>query len=92
MVYGADTQTGAIVPRSKMEVALHSSAGRTTYMYHNHCRSYLTLCICVLPPIAAEYLRSRSWQGLEQRLGETEATEAVEGTTGVAAAYTHEHR
>lgn len=47
--------------------------------------------MCV-PPLAAEYLRSRSWQGLEQRLGETEVTEAVEGTTGVAATYTHEHR
>ena len=45
--------------------------------------------MCV-PLLAAEYLRSRSWQGLEQRLGETEVTEAVEGTTGVAAAYTHE--
>lgn len=45
--------------------------------------------VCV-PLLAAEYLRSRSWQGLEQRLGETEVTEAVEGTTGVAAAYTHE--
>ena len=60
-------------------------------MYHNHRGSYLTLCMCVLP-LAAEYLQSRSWQGLEQRLGETEVTEAVEGTTGVAAAYTHEHR
>lgn len=45
--------------------------------------------VCV-PLLAAGYLQSRSWQGLEQRLGETEVTEAVEGTTGIAAAYTHE--
>ena len=60
-------------------------------MYHTHCGSYLTVYMCV-PPLAAEYLQSRSWQGLEQRLGETKVTEAVEGTTGVAATYTHEHR
>ena len=41
-------------------------------------------------PHAAEYLQSRSWQGLKQRLGESEVSTAVEGTTGIAAAYTHE--
>jgi len=39
---------------------------------------------------SAEYLQSRSWQGLKQRLGESEVSIAVEGTTGIAASYTHE--
>ncbi|CAH3168330.1 unnamed protein product [Pocillopora meandrina] len=39
---------------------------------------------------AAEYLASRSWRGLEQRLGETPVTQAVEGRTGIAAGYLHE--
>jgi len=39
---------------------------------------------------AAEYLASRSWRGLEQKLGETPVTKAVEGREGVAAGYTHE--
>ncbi|RMX51186.1 hypothetical protein pdam_00004083 [Pocillopora damicornis] len=38
----------------------------------------------------AEYLASRSWRGLEQRLGETPVTQAVEGRTGIAAGYLHE--
>jgi len=38
----------------------------------------------------AEYLASRSWRGLEQKLGETPVTKAVEGREGVAAGYTHE--
>lgn len=48
---------------------------------------------CILPnidPHSAEYLQSRSWQGLKQRLGESEVSIAVEGTTGIAASYTHE--
>lgn len=38
----------------------------------------------------AEYLRNRSWQGLERKLGETSVSTAVEGRTGIAASYTHE--
>ncbi|XP_069128208.1 2-(3-amino-3-carboxypropyl)histidine synthase subunit 2-like [Argopecten irradians] len=39
---------------------------------------------------AGEYLASRSWRGLEQQLGETEVTRAVEGQKGIAAGYTNE--
>ncbi|PFX33545.1 2-(3-amino-3-carboxypropyl)histidine synthase subunit 2-like [Stylophora pistillata] len=39
---------------------------------------------------AAEYLASRSWRGLEQKLGETPVAQAVEGRTGIAAGYSHE--
>ncbi|KAJ7380295.1 Diphthamide biosynthesis protein 2 [Desmophyllum pertusum] len=39
---------------------------------------------------AAEYLASRSWSGLEQKLGETPVTTAVEGREGIAAGYSHE--
>ncbi|KAI8509022.1 Diphthamide biosynthesis protein 2 [Branchiostoma belcheri] len=38
----------------------------------------------------ASFLQSRSWQGLEQQLGETEVTTAVEGRRGIAAGYSHE--
>ncbi|XP_060081378.1 2-(3-amino-3-carboxypropyl)histidine synthase subunit 2-like [Ylistrum balloti] len=39
---------------------------------------------------AGEYLASRSWRGLEQKLGETEVTKALEGQKGIAAGYTNE--
>ncbi|XP_068702450.1 2-(3-amino-3-carboxypropyl)histidine synthase subunit 2-like [Montipora foliosa] len=39
---------------------------------------------------AAEYLASRSWKGLEQTLGETAVTTAVDGSRGIAAGYTNE--
>ncbi|XP_033738046.1 LOW QUALITY PROTEIN: 2-(3-amino-3-carboxypropyl)histidine synthase subunit 2-like [Pecten maximus] len=39
---------------------------------------------------AGEYLASRSWRGLEQQLGETEVTKALEGQKGIAAGYTNE--
>ena len=38
----------------------------------------------------AEFLASRSWKGLEQNLGETPVTKAVEGKEGIAAGYTDE--
>ncbi|XP_070563663.1 2-(3-amino-3-carboxypropyl)histidine synthase subunit 2-like isoform X1 [Ptychodera flava] len=38
----------------------------------------------------AEYLASRSWSGLEQRLGETPVSDAVEGQRGIAAGYANE--
>ena len=37
-----------------------------------------------------EYLSKRSWQGLEQALGETEASLAVEGQQGIAWGYDNE--
>jgi len=39
---------------------------------------------------AAEYLQSRSWQGLEQQLGKTPVSKAAEGRSGTATGYTHE--
>lgn len=39
---------------------------------------------------AGEFLTQRSWQGLEQNLGETPITKAVEGDAGIAWGYTHE--
>ncbi|XP_065915172.1 2-(3-amino-3-carboxypropyl)histidine synthase subunit 2-like [Dysidea avara] len=39
---------------------------------------------------AAEYLQFRSWQGLEQQLGKTPVSKAVEGRSGTASGYTHE--
>ena len=39
---------------------------------------------------AEEYLHQRSWQGLEQQLGETPVTKAVQGQKGIAMAYENE--
>ncbi|XP_077981448.1 2-(3-amino-3-carboxypropyl)histidine synthase subunit 2-like [Glandiceps talaboti] len=39
---------------------------------------------------AGEFLASRSWQGLEQKLGETPVVEAIEGQRGIAAGYANE--
>ena len=37
-----------------------------------------------------EFFSSRAWKGLEQKLGETEVSSAVEGIRGIAAGYSHE--
>ncbi|XP_043554955.1 2-(3-amino-3-carboxypropyl)histidine synthase subunit 2 isoform X1 [Chiloscyllium plagiosum] len=39
------------------------------------------------PHSAASFLVSRSWQGLEQKLGQTSVSKAVEGRKGIAIAY-----
>uniref|UniRef100_A0A3Q2R033 2-(3-amino-3-carboxypropyl)histidine synthase subunit 2-like n=2 Tax=Fundulus heteroclitus TaxID=8078 RepID=A0A3Q2R033_FUNHE len=39
---------------------------------------------------AASFLAGRSWQGLEQKLGETPVVKAVEGRRGIAIAYEEE--
>ncbi|GAB1610308.1 2-3-amino-3-carboxypropylhistidine synthase subunit 2-like, partial [Argonauta hians] len=39
---------------------------------------------------AGEFLKQRSWQGLQPRLGETPVTKAVEGSKGIAWKYSHE--
>ncbi|XP_013405912.1 2-(3-amino-3-carboxypropyl)histidine synthase subunit 2-like [Lingula anatina] len=41
---------------------------------------------------AGDFLASRSWQGLEQNLGQTPVTKAVEGIKGIASGYTHEQK
>ena len=37
-----------------------------------------------------DFLSQRTWQGLEQKLGETEATKAIEGQKGIAWGYANE--
>lgn len=39
---------------------------------------------------AGQVLAERSWRGLEQRIGDTPVTEAVQGQRGVAAGYEDE--
>ncbi|KAM6124596.1 2-(3-amino-3-carboxypropyl)histidine synthase subunit 2 [Pterocles gutturalis] len=41
---------------------------------------------------AASFLESRSWRGLEQRLGQTPVSKAVQGRRGIAIAYEDEGR
>lgn len=43
----------------------------------------------IFPP-TAEFLHSRSWQGLEQRLGENSVEKAVLGECGIPRMYAHE--
>ena len=40
--------------------------------------------------ISGEFLAGRTWQGLDQNLGETPVTKATEGRRGIAGGYTHE--
>ena len=39
--------------------------------------------------VLASYLQTRSWQGLEKKLGETSVVGVVEGLKGVPSHYTH---
>ena len=47
----------------------------------------MTVC-CVY--VTGEYLSQRTWQGLEQKLGETAVVKAVEGQKGIAMGYADE--
>lgn len=40
--------------------------------------------------VTGEYLTHRSWQGLQQDLGQTAVHKAKEGRTGIAAGYASE--
>ena len=40
--------------------------------------------------IAGEFLASRSWRGLDRKLGETPVEKAKDGRSGIALGYTHE--
>ncbi|XP_006819822.1 2-(3-amino-3-carboxypropyl)histidine synthase subunit 2-like [Saccoglossus kowalevskii] len=48
------------------------------------------LTVSTVHATSAEYLSSRSWQGLEQRLGETSVSQAIEGQKGIASGYANE--
>ena len=39
---------------------------------------------------AGEFLKNRSWSGLEQKIGETPVTKVTEGLKGLAASYASE--
>ncbi|WAR24696.1 DPH2-like protein [Mya arenaria] len=49
-----------------------------------------SLTVATQAESAGEYLGMRSWQGLEQKLGETPVTKAVEGQRGIAMGYSTE--
>lgn len=42
--------------------------------------------------LKGEFLQNRSWVGLEQNLGQTEVSKAVEGKKGIAANYEDEFK
>lgn len=71
-----------LAEKSYGQLAVYSSAGDDD-IYVFICRGDL------LPPIA-EFLHSRSWQGLEQRLGESSVEKAVMGECGIPRMYAHE--
>lgn len=64
----------------------------------------LNACIAAVPPpcspettppfslLSATFLESRSWRGLEQQLGKTTVSKAVQGRRGIAIAYEDEGR
>ncbi|XP_015278443.1 PREDICTED: diphthamide biosynthesis protein 2 [Gekko japonicus] len=52
------------------------------------CRSHIQTVAQISP--AASFLESRSWRGLEQKLGQTAVTKSVPGRRGVAIAYEDE--
>ncbi|XP_077190154.1 2-(3-amino-3-carboxypropyl)histidine synthase subunit 2 [Paroedura picta] len=52
------------------------------------CRSHVQTMAQISP--AASFLESRSWRGLEQKLGQTAVTKSVPGRRGVAIAYEDE--
>ena len=66
------------------------------------CMVMVWLCVCVVHVVmvccsdyltslsTVEFLHSRSWQGLEQRLGETSVENAVQGECGIPRMYSHE--
>lgn len=62
----------------------------TTVISSQLIRNLLKRELTVLSFSLAEFLASRSWKGLEQNLGETPVTKAVEGKEGIAAGYTDE--
>ena len=79
------TVEGQIVQRSeKLQLTTYSPAGKrggALLLYTSQTHLF----------IAAEFLQSRSWQGLEQQLGKTVVSEAVEGRQGTASGYSHEN-
>ncbi|XP_059165981.1 2-(3-amino-3-carboxypropyl)histidine synthase subunit 2-like [Physella acuta] len=48
------------------------------------------MSVAITADDAGEYLASRSWKGLEQKLGETPVVKATEGQYGIASYYQHE--
>ncbi|KAJ8010677.1 hypothetical protein DPEC_G00077610 [Dallia pectoralis] len=81
------------------DVSLITGALRTTRFSHDNprassCDSTLVLRNHTLtvanPNTAATFLSSRSWQGLEQKVGETPVVKAVKGRKGIAIAYEEE--
>ncbi|MGH0163597.1 UNVERIFIED_CONTAM: hypothetical protein FKN15_077074 [Acipenser sinensis] len=81
------------------DVSLITGALRSSYWNNSESQDNLpgsslvqrnpTLTVAQTNP-AASFLASRSWQGLEQKLGETPVTKAVEGKRGIAIAYEEE--
>ncbi|XP_048353305.1 2-(3-amino-3-carboxypropyl)histidine synthase subunit 2 [Sphaerodactylus townsendi] len=60
------------------------STSGTAMICHNHIQT-----VAQISP-AASFLESRSWRGLEQKLGKTAVTKAVPGRQGIAIAYEDE--
>ena len=58
--------------------------------FHTLLLYYLLSCANIKYHFAASFLQTRHWTGLEQKRGQTEVTNAVEGRAGIAAGYTHE--
>ncbi|XP_041064914.1 2-(3-amino-3-carboxypropyl)histidine synthase subunit 2 isoform X2 [Carcharodon carcharias] len=73
--------TGALRATHLLKSEWQNKASSTSLIHRND-----TLAI-TQSHSAASFLATRSWQGLEQKLGETSVSKAVEGRKGIAIAY-----
>ncbi|XP_077410219.1 2-(3-amino-3-carboxypropyl)histidine synthase subunit 2 [Vanacampus margaritifer] len=80
------------------DVSLITGALRSNKLHRDHANSSCSSSLVVRNPTltvantnsAASFLATRSWRGLEQKLGETPVGKAVEGRRGIAIAYEEE--
>ena len=84
MGVGGSSESGELmVVNDKTVASLHEGGGGT---FHLH---FYSLISCSLP-CPGHFLASKSWSGLEQKLGATKVAGVVEGTIGIAAGYEKE--
>jgi diphthamide biosynthesis protein 2 len=86
-----DTQfsfiTGSVKknPKKQIQIEMEKDEEKTALVARNNN----TDIVQTWSP-AAEYLNKRTYRGLEQKIGETEVTKAVQGRSGIPMSYAEE--